>query len=367
MAISNDIDTAREREVSSPSTTEQVSVVIPCYNEERFIGKALHNLADQYDHERYEIVIVDGMSADQTREAIAEFCRARPEIDVRLIDNPARSISTALNLGIDAARGDVIARLDAHAFASPGYIRRCVEVLRQNNAGVVGLPCRVVPGAETPTAKAIALAVSHPFGIGDAKYRLGKGESGQEAVDTVAFACFKKQLWREVGGFSEELLTNEDYDFNYRVRLAGRPVVLDCDHSEHSDYFARTTLKELFDQYSRYGSWKAKMIRRHPRSIKWRQMVAPVFAASLPILFAAGFWLRPAWWLLGLEVTAYLLLAFSVAVRLARKSDEGLSLVFVLPLVFCTIHLTWGSSFLLGLVRPPSAPTENSPETGALQ
>lgn len=358
MVISKHIETVIAREASAPSaTTEQVSVVIPCYNEERFIGKALHNLSDQYDHERFEIVIVDGMSEDQTREAIAEFCRTRPEIDVMLIDNPARSISTALNLGIDAARGDIIARLDAHAFASPGYIRRCVEVLRQSD-GVMGLPCLVRPGADTTMAKAIALAVSHPFGIGDAKYRLGQGESGQQAVDTVAFACFKKELWREVGGFSEELLTNEDYDFNYRVRLAGKPVVLDCDHSEHSDYFARTTLKELFDQYSRYGSWKAKMIRRHPRSIKWRHMVAPVFVASLPILFAAGFWLRPAWWLLGIEVAAYLLLAFSVAARLARKSDEGLSLVLMLPLVFCTIHLTWGSSFLLGLVRPPKSPAE---------
>src|ERR1700687_5108762 len=161
MLISNHIDAVPGRDASPPSTTEQVSVVIPCYNEERFIGKALHNLADQYDPERYEIVIVDGRSEDQTREAIAEFCRARPEIDVMLIDNPARSISTSLNLGIDAARGDIIARLDAHAFASPGYIRRCVEVLREND-GVMGLPCLVRPGAETPMAKAIARAVSHP-------------------------------------------------------------------------------------------------------------------------------------------------------------------------------------------------------------
>jgi len=357
MVISNDINVAAQREALPPATTEQVSVVIPCYNEERFIGKALHNLADQYDPERYEIVIVDGRSEDQTREVIAEFCRSRPEIDVVLIDNPARSISTALNLGIDAARGDIIARLDAHAFASSGYIRRCVEVLKQND-GVMGLPCLVRSGADTPMANAIALAVSHPFGIGDAKYRLGQGQAGQQAVDTVAFACFRKKLWREVGGFSEDLLTNEDYDFNYRVRLAGKPVVLVCDHSEHSDYFARTTLKELFDQYARYGRWKAKVVRRHPGSIKWRHLVAPVFAASLPILFAAGFWLRPAWWLLGFELAAYLLIAFCVAARLAQKSGEGLSLMLLLPLVFCTIHLTWGSSFLIGLVRPPAGASQ---------
>ena len=144
-------------------------------------------------------------------------------------------------------------------------------------------------------AKAIAMAVSHPFGIGDAKYRLRKGTAEQEAVDTVAFACFKKELWRDIGGFDEELLTNEDYEFNYRVRLNGKTVLLD--RAEHCDYFARTTLKGLFLQYSRYGTWKARMIRRHPRSVKWRHVVAPAFVASLPILLAAGFWLRPAWWL----------------------------------------------------------------------
>ena len=335
----------------------QVSVVIPCYNEERFIAKALHNLADQYDHESYEIVVVDGRSTDRTREEIARFCAERPEIEVVLIDNPARNISRSMNLGIDAARGEIIARLDAHAFASPGYIRRCVDVLKQSDVGVVGLPCLVRPAADTPTAKAIALAVSHPFGIGDAKYRLGQSKSGQQAVDTVAFACFRKELWREVGGFSEELLTNEDYDFNYRIRLAGKPVVLDCDHAEHSDYFARATLRELFAQYSRYGSWKARMLRRYPRSIKWRHIVAPAFVASIPLLFALGFWLRPAWWLLGLEVGAYLLLAFFVAARLAQKSEGvGLGLLLMLPPTFCTIHLTWGSSFLVGLVRPPRSP-----------
>jgi succinoglycan biosynthesis protein ExoA len=354
MITTSHIDIASQQKASALATALQVSVVIPCYNEEKFIAKALQNLADQYDHQRYEIVIVDGRSTDGTREEIARFCAGRPEIEVVLIDNPVRNISRSLNLGIDAARGEIVARMDAHAFASPGYVRRCVEVLRQSGVGVVGLPCRVRPGDDTPMAKAIALAVSHPFGIGDAKYRLGRGESGQRAVDTVAFACFRKDLWCEVGGFSEGLLTNEDYDFNYRVRLAGKLVVLDCNQTEHSDYFARTTLKGLFAQYSRYGSWKARMLRRHPRSIKSRHMVAPAFVASLPILFAAGFWLRPAWWLLGLEVGAYLLLAFSVAARLAQKSDGGWRMALTLPVVFGTIHLTWGSSFLVGLVRPPA-------------
>jgi succinoglycan biosynthesis protein ExoA len=347
--ISEDAERSPGRDVSTLDA-ERVSVVIPCYNEERFIGKALNNLADQYDHDRYEIIVVDGFSEDRTREVIAEFKRRRPDVDVKLIDNPARKIPTALNLGIGAARGEIIARLDAHAVASPGYIRRSVEVLRQDGVGAVGMPCQVCPGADTLMAKAIAMAVSHPFGIGDAKYRLRKGAAEQEAVDTVAFACFKKDLWREIGGFDEELLTNEDYDFNYRVRVNGRAVLLD--RAEHCEYFARPTLKDLLLQYSRYGRWKARMIRRHPRSVKWRHAVAPMFVASLPLLLIAGFWWRPAWWMLLLELAAYVLLAIVFAARLARQSGEGARLIVVLPLVFLTIHLSWGSSLLLGLISP---------------
>jgi glycosyltransferase involved in cell wall biosynthesis len=333
-----------------PSASETVSVVIPCYNEERFIGKALDNLADQYDPERYEIIVVDGLSKDRTREVIAEFRNRRPDVSVTLVDNPARRIPAALNLGIQAAQGEIIARLDAHAVASSGYIRRSVEVLRQPGVGVVGMPCQVCAGADTLTAKAIAMAVSHPFGIGDAKYRLGRG-TGQEAVDTVAFACFRKHLWEELGGFDESLSTNEDYEFNYRVRLHGKTVLLD--QVEHCDYFARSTLQGLCRQYWRYGRWKARMILRHPSSIKLRQVVAPVFAASIPLLLIAGIWFRPSWWLLASELAAYFLLGLFFAIKLASRSGMGVGLMILLPLIFGTIHLSWGVGFLLGLAKSP--------------
>ena len=352
MAISEHTDHVNNREGSTPSIPKEfVSVVIPCLNEERFIGKALSNLADQYDPDRYEIIVVDGISQDGTREVIAEFRLSRPDVSVTLIDNPARRIPTALNLGIAAARGEIIARLDAHAVASPGYVRRCVEVLRQDGVGVVGMPCQVCAATDTPMARAIAMAVSHPFGIGDAKYRLGRGGAAQVPVDTVAFASFRKELWRELGGFDEALSVNEDYEFNYRVRLNGKTVLLD--QVEHCDYFARATLKDLFLQYWRYGRWKARMIRRHPGSIKFRQTVAPLFVVSIPLLLVSAFWLRPAWWLLAAEVGAYFLLALVFASKLVRGSGAGLQLMIRLPLIFGAIHLSWGTGFLLGLVKAP--------------
>ncbi len=342
-------EAAAVRLANGADCDEHVSVVIPCYNEERFIGKALENLAHQYDKDRYEIIVVDGLSNDRTREVVAQFMQAQPAIVVRVLDNRARNIPAALNIGVAAARGEIIARMDAHAVPSLGYVRRCVEVLRQNITGVVGMPCHVRPGADTLIARAVAIAVSHPFGIGDAKYRLQEGKTGQEPVDTVAFSCFRKQLWKELGGFNEELLTNEDYDFNYRVRLRGGVVLLD--RAEHCDYFARATLGGLAVQYFRYGQWKARMLRLHPRSIRFRHLVAPVFVASVLVLTLVGMFWPPALWLLGLEVAAYLTLALLLGRQRGRGMLDGLALTLVMPLVFFTIHLSWGSSFFLGLVR----------------
>ncbi|CAN5806242.1 hypothetical protein BH20ACI3_BH20ACI3_27110 [soil metagenome] len=325
-----------------------VSVVIPCYNEERFIGKVLSNLSTQYEHERYEIVVVDGMSSDKTRELVAEFAASGSGVRVRLVDNPARNIPVALNTGIREARGDIIVRMDAHSIPSNNYVRRCVELLNNLNIAVVGMPWIIKPGDDTSTARAIALAVSHPFGIGDAKYRL-TGQSSQY-VDTVPFGAFKKSLWQELDGFNEDLLANEDYDFYYRVRRRDGRIMLDT--AEYCTYFARATLRELAIQYFRYGSWKAQMVKLHPRSIRWRQLVAPAFVSSLVLLPMLGLWWTPALLALLVLVGLYIALALYFAFKLSQRG-RMLGLILPISLVFLIIHAAWGSSFLLGLLRAP--------------
>jgi len=309
--------------------------------------KALEQLAGQYENGDYEIIVVDGMSEDETRARINQFTLDHPDVPVKIIDNPKRHIPGALNLGVMAASGEIIARMDAHAAPSRGYIQRCVEVLRQPSVGVVGMPCHIEPGADTLLARAIASGVSHKFGIGDATYRLREGKSLQEEVDTVAFACFRKSLWTKLNGFDETLLTNEDYEFNYRVRSGGDKVLLD--RTGHCEYFARTTLSALANQYSRYGRWKAQMVRRRPESVKPRHLIAPLFVASLLLLSLAGFFTRWAWWLLAIEIGLYLLCSLIAGWSAARKVNQGLAMILLMPLVFGTIHICWGGNFLLGL------------------
>lgn len=327
----------------------RVSVVIPCFNEERYIGKVLENLAGQYEAEGFEIVIVDGMSEDATREVVSRFVEENPQVRVRLVDNPLRHIPAGLNQGIEAALGQIIVRMDAHSVPSPNYVRRLVELLEDEEAEVCGMPWRIQPGADTLGARAIAQAVAHPFGIGDAKYRQANLASSQ-FVDTVPFGAFTKNLWREVGGFDETLLANEDYDFYYRVRSRGGRVLLDA--SGYSSYYARATLGELARQYFRYGRWKAEMVKTHPRSIRLRQLVAPAFVLSLVTSGALGIFWTPAFYLLLLTVAAYSLLATLFAVQLARKGGD-FKLALVLPLVFFIIHSAWGSGFLLSFLHSP--------------
>jgi cellulose synthase/poly-beta-1,6-N-acetylglucosamine synthase-like glycosyltransferase len=327
------------------ATLPFVSIVIPCYNEERFIGEVLAQLAAQYEPARAEIIVVDGRSTDQTR-AVVEACAARLDrLSVRLIDNPARHIPVALNLGVAAARGEIIARMDAHAAPSANYLRRAVELLGTDEQLVVGMPCHIHPAVDTLTARAVAIVVAHPFGIGDAQYRIAH-DGGPRAVDTVPFGVFRKSLWQRLGGFDETLLANEDYDFNYRVRRDGGRVVLDT--AAHTVYYARPTIAALAAQYWRYGRWKAQMLRLHPASMRWRHAVAPMFVATLAALALLGFGWRPAWLLLLVALVTYACPALAFAYQAARRKGDLKLLAPVLS-AFFVVHCAWGGGFWRGL------------------
>lgn len=326
-----------------------VSVIIPCYNEQATIHLLLDALQRQiFPLQEFEVIIADGMSTDQTRAQIAAYQAANPALQVHLVDNPHRNIPSALNRAIEAARGEIILRLDGHSIPAPDYIERCVQALREGRGDNVGGVWEIHPSGKGWAAQGIALAAAHPLGVGDARYRVG-GQA--QLVDTVPFGCYWRSLALEIGKYDETLLTNEDYEFNTRLRQAGKKIWMDP--LIRSTYFARPTLAALARQYLRYGYWKAQMLRRYPHTLRWRQALPPAFVASLLVLGLASIWLPLARWLLAAQILLYALILLGAGIQAARRQRQA-ALLFSIPLAIACMHLAWGGALLWGLVCPPS-------------
>jgi GT2 family glycosyltransferase len=194
-------------------------------------------------------------------------------------------------------------------------------------------------------AESIAAAAAHPLGVGDALYR--HAEKAAE-VDTVPFGAFKRELLALVGFFNEDLLTNEDYEFNARVRSSGGKIWLDP--QIRSVYFARSTLATLARQYARYGFWKWRMLRRFPETIRWRQGLPPLFVLSLVGLGLLGAFLPVFWILLAVEMGIYLLALAAAGAQMALRQRKAF-LLAGLPLAIATMHVAWGAGFLWSMIR----------------
>ncbi|NPV77244.1 MAG: glycosyltransferase family 2 protein [Anaerolineae bacterium] len=325
-----------------------VSIIIPCYNEENTIGLLLEAIYLQtFSRAAMEIIISDGFSVDQTREKVAEFCRTHPDMAVRIVDNPARIIPSALNLAILAAHGDYIVRLDAHSIPKSDYIERCVAGLEAHLGDNIGGVWKIKPGGLGWMAESIAEAASHPLGVGDARYRFG---AKQGEVDTVPFGSYRRDLFDRIGLFDESLLTNEDYELNVRIRESGGRVWMDP--LIETTYIARPTIGALAKQYWRYGFWKARMLTRYPSTLRWRQALPPLFVLGvigLVILSMFGYAGR-----VGLSVV----LGLYGAVLLAGAFPNTLKnrkpgYLVGIPLAISTMHFSWGLGFLWSLVRMP--------------
>ena len=328
----------------------KVSVLIPCYNEQatiRLLLQALH--AQTFPRAEMEVIISDGVSSDGTRAEIAAFQRDFPDLAVRIVDNPQRSIPAAVNRAIDVSRGEILVRLDAHSKPYPDYVENCIRAHHENRGDNVGGVWEIQPGADTWIAGSIAVAAAHPLGVGDALYRHTKSAA---EVDTVPFGSFKRTLIERVGYFDESLLTNEDYEFNARVRKAGGKIWLDP--AIRSIYFARPTLLELARQYWRYGFWKWRMLRKYPNTLRWRQALPPLFVLSVfGFLLLSIFipWMRLVW--MG-EFLLYILVMI-VAGSLTAYRQQKPYLLPGLALAIPVMHLAWGSGFLWSILTPVRA------------
>lgn len=322
-----------------------VSIVVPCYNEQRTIRLLLDAIYHQtYPRSEMEVVLADGMSSDGTRAEVAAFQKEHPDLILRVVDNIQRNIPAGLNRAIEAARGEVFIRLDAHSMPERSYVERSVAALNAGAGENVGGVWEIRPGSESWLAQSIALAAAHPLGVGDALYRY---TSRAGLVDTVPFGAFRRATVEKIGGFDENLLTNEDYEFNTRLRQSGGRIWLDP--SIRSVYFARPTLKALAQQYFRYGYWKQRMLRRYPTTLRWRQALPPLFVLSLISLALVSIWFTPARWLLGAELLIYLAALVAGTAALAVKMKDA-RLILGIPAAMFTMHVSWGIGFLWSMI-----------------
>lgn len=327
------------------TTSPFVSVVIPVRNEAGSIAAAIESALAQDYGGPLEVLIGDGMSEDGTREVVARI--AASDDRVQMVDNPKKVTPAALNAAIGAARGAIIVRCDAHATLPQGYVRRAVDQIGETGAANVGGIQRAV--GDTFVQRAVAMAMTSPLGVGDARYRYG-GAPGPS--DTVYLGNFRRDAIETVGLFDEELVRNQDYELNYRLRRAGETVWFDPELVV--DYYPRTSIRALWRQYFDYGAGKRRMLRMHPGSLRLRQLAAPTLVIGLVGSLVAGLAGAPSAAVV-LPVVYIAALGTGTLYELARTRSAS-ALMF--PVAVGTMHLAWGLGFLAESLKaaPRAAP-----------
>ncbi len=314
---------------------ELVTVVIPAADEEGFIGTCLDSVRAQ-DYPRLQIVVVDGASTDRTAEVVRAHRAADPRVE--LVHNPRRHIPSSLNLALQEARGQWLVRVDAHSTIGPTYVDTAVERLREGGWGGVGGRKDAV--GRTPAGRAIAVAMSSKLGVGNSTYHHG---TAVQQVDHLPFGAYPTELVRHLGGWSEDLVANEDYEFDYRMRKSGHPLLFDP--RMVIDWQCRQSIRDLYRQYHRYGKGKADVARLHPTSLSARHVLPPAFVAYLAAAGVVGL-RRPE--RAAAMVAPYLLAVAAESVRCAprldRRGDRSR-----LPAAFVAMHIGWGAGFWSGM------------------
>ena len=323
-----------------------VSIIIPCRNEEKFIAKCLDSIiANNYPKDRLEILVIDGMSEDGTRKIVGRYTQQYPFIG--LLDNPKKITPAALNIGIKHAKGDIIVRMDAHSTYEKDYISKCVKYLNEYKADNVGGIWIINPRNNTFIAKAITLALSHLFGVGGAYYKIGRSKEPRW-VDTVPFGCYRKEIFERIGLFDEELPRSEDIDFNLRLRKAGGKILLVPEIVIY--YYTRSTLKSFCKHYFENGVLTTYFLKYGKRAFSWRHLIPCAFVSSLIGSAALSVFSQIFLWLFLFILGSYSLANIYFSGRIAIR-EKNFRYLFVMPLIFATLHIGYGLGSLYGLLK----------------
>lgn len=316
-----------------------VSVIIPVYNEERYIENCIQSLLEQdYPQNKMEFLFLDGRSTDKTVQIIDTFLEQYSSL-IRIIENPNRTQSYAMNIGIMEAKGKYILRLDAHADYDKHYISECVRLLEtglyQNVGGVADTKARSKFG------EVVALMMSSRFGVGNSQFRTSDMEG---PVDTVPFGAFSKDYLVSLGGFDERLNRNEDNEINYRIRKNGGVVYLSP--KIRFTYYCRDTLKGILSMAFQNGKWTLIASRLCPGSMSLRHLIPLLFVLSIIALIVLGHFFAVSYLLLMLELALF----FSLAFLFSIKTKADFKMILQLLLLFPAFHISYGCGSIFGII-----------------
>ena len=317
----------------------KVSIIMPCYNEGKFIGRAIESLLDDYVIEQGEILVVDGLSSDNTAAIVTGYIKQN--FPVKLLKNEKKLQCFGLNQGILAARGEIIVRVDAHSFYPGGYVRRLVELLEQTGAANVGGV--MLPKGESPVQEAVALALQHPIGVGDAKFHLGNYKG---YVDTVYLGAFPKVIFDTVGLYDTNCRTNEDAELNIRILKNNGKIYLDS--TIQVEYLPRDSFGKLAVQYFHYGRGRAYTTVKHRQVTSYRQVAPSLLVIGLLGSLLLSFFnpLFLIFW------GCYLLALLSVVLFTWCKRNISLKIRLLMGIAFAVMHTSWGFGFLSYFIIP---------------
>lgn len=306
-----------------------VSVIIPCRNEEKFISICLESIiANDYLKDKLEVLVMDGMSKDKTREIVSKYTRKYSF--VKLLENPRIITPAAMNIGIENSQGEIIIKMDAHSLYQKDYISKCVEHLIESGAANVGGVLKSIASESNIIAKAIALSLSHFFGAGNSYFRTGSKEPRE--VDTVAFGCFRKSIFDKVGLYNEKMAKIEDFELNWRIRKSGGKIFLFPDIK--AQYLPSSeNILDFFEHNFTDGIWPTYSLKFGFHSFSLRHFIPLKFVLTLP-----------------LTIWPYIPISLFFSLQIAFREKDP-RLFFIMPLVFINRHIGYGLGSIYGIIK----------------
>ena len=321
-----------------------VSIIVPMFNEERYIKTLIDSINDQnYPRDKIEIAIVDGQSTDGSRQLVQKL--AASDNRIKLLNNPRRKTPAALNIGVKASNGEIVIILGAHSTVHKDFVKKNVETMQKRSVVCTG--GRIINMGHTFLQRLVGTAMSTRFGMGSAPYRYSKKAKN---VDTVMYGAYARKLFDEVGYFEEQRIISEDAEFNWRVRKAGYDIIFNPEIISY--YYPRDTFGKLIKQFFRYGILRVNVLKKHRTGLNTFHILPPLYVLLLALLLIGGIFNTSLYLVAaGIVLIHFLAGVISGIVNIREKFVVAVAL---LPLVYMCMHISWGLGFFYGLFKKPN-------------